>query len=131
HLRRVAPCLAAHADRHHKLALLRELEDLVVIRETGGIVHLAVCVSHDPYIALVIHRDSVLIGRPLISRRAIPTPALNEIAISVKLHNRRCRGRDVIGRSGARISKTARPTQDPYVILGVDSNSGPKSHPPF
>ncbi len=85
----VAASLAALADGHHEFARLRELENLVVVGQIRGIVPGAIRVSHDPHEALVIYGDGVLVRRPLISRPALPTPALDEVARVVELHHGR------------------------------------------
>src|ERR1039458_1994479 len=45
----VAAGLAALTDGHDKFAVPRELENLIVIRETREIIHFAVCVPQDPH----------------------------------------------------------------------------------
>jgi hypothetical protein len=73
----------------------------------------------------------VLIRRPLISGTAISTPALDEVAAVIELHDRRRRNGYKVRWSGPRIPKSAWATQDPNVILIVYGDIGSKSHSPL
>src|SRR3984957_5483133 len=91
----------------------------------------AVSVSHDPNEALVIHGDGVLVRRPLISRTALATPSLDEVASVVKLHHGRRGHGSCVWRRGPGTHKSVWATKDPYVIARIDCDRRPKSHLPL
>src|SRR6266576_2822875 len=127
----IAAGLATLADGHHKFAFPRELENLIVIRKTRGVVSFPVCIPQDPHEVLVIHGDAMFVRRPLVSRSAFSAPGLDKVAFVVELHDGWCRNGYQVGRRGPRMRQTVWAAKDPNVILSVDCDIGPKSHPPL
>ena len=80
----------------------------------GGIVTGTVSVSHDPHEALVIHRDRLLVRRPLVARTALPAPALYEVALVVEFHHGRR------GQGSLSIRECVRAAKNPHVVVGID-----------
>ncbi len=114
----VALALVALADLQHELAVLRELQELVVgdRLKPGRPLRRAV-VAADPDEALVVDMDAVLALRPLVAR-AGAAPGLDEIARRVEHHDRRRRHRGLL-----RLER-ARPVQHPDVVLRIDGDAG-------
>src|SRR6202007_1036770 len=82
----IAPfALVGMPDLHQELAVLRELQNLVVVIQS---LLLAPAVPADPDVALVIYGDSVIRIRPVVafSRAA---PVADEVAGLVEFQNRR------------------------------------------
>src|SRR3954468_7670171 len=86
----VAPALVALADLQDELAVLVELQKLVVRDrleprqlEAGAIV------ASDPDEALIVDVDAVLALDPFVAG-AGPAPGLDEVAVGIELQHRRC-----------------------------------------
>ena len=121
----IALALVAVADLHDELAVLRELQHLVIghrlepRQSVGGTI-----VPAHPHEALVVEMDPVLAFGPFIAV-ARSAPGLDETACRVEHHHRR-RGH----RGFVRLERS-RPMQKPDVILRVDGEAGRIAELPF
>ncbi len=117
----VALVPVAAADLHDERAVLRELQQLVVVDrlDPGHAVGRTV-VAAQPDEALVIDVETVFTLGPLVagSRAA---PGLDEVACRVEDDNRRRRHRGLLG------GERQRTVQDPYVVLRIDGYAGRSS----
>ena len=103
----VALALAFAADLHHKLAVLRELHQVMIRR----------AIAAQPYEALRVGVDTVFCLGPVIAR-AWTAPAPKEISGLVEHQHRRRSHGLLVGAHGARA------LQDPGVTLFVDRDAG-------
>ena len=114
HRVRIAGALAALADLHDELPVLRELQDHVVgaaARRRLG----PAAVAADPDESLRIDRDAVLALGPVESR-TVAAPAAQQLSRRVELEDRRRGVRALLGWNRSRTM------EDPDVIAGIDSN---------
>ena len=117
--------LVAVTDLHDELAVLSELEQLVIGNrlEPGQTIGGAI-ISANPYEALVVDMDAVLALRPFVAITR-STPSFDVVACRVE-HDHRWRS---IGRL-LRL-ECPRTVQDPDVILRINRNTRGVSQLPF
>ncbi len=125
----IASVIAAFAfvgmtDLHQELAVLREFQNLVVVKAR---VVLTLAVSADPNISLVVYGDAVVRVGPIIAL-AWATPVADEVALLVELQDRRggnaaLRGRGLSGRVDFHGFVAIVPMNNPNVILGVHGDA--------
>ena len=113
----IALALVAVTDLHDELAVLRELQKLVVGNglESGQAIR-GTRVSAEPDEALVVDMDAMLAFRPFIAV-AGPTPGLDVIARGIE-HDHRRRGHRGVFRL-----KRPRTMQHPDVVLRIDRDA--------
>jgi hypothetical protein len=106
--------LARFTDLQQELAVLRELQDVAVVRSA---------VAADPDVALVVDVDAVVRGRPGVARAALTAPPPQQRAGRIELENRR---RDLAALAGLLVGgafdlvEDVGPVHDPHVVLGID-----------
>ena len=106
--------LTGLADLHHELAVLRELQDVAVVRAA---------VAANPDVALVVDVDAVVGRRPRVTRTALPAPTAEQGTVGTELENRR---RDLAALGGLLVGRAfdliehVGTMHDPHVILGID-----------
>src|SRR6516225_8484191 len=121
-------------DLHQELAVLRELQDHVVVEaaSAGDLCLVATpsrapAVAPNPHVAFVIDRDSVIRGWPIVTFSG-PAPAPDEISFLIELQNGRSSraalryGRVRRGVQFAALER-ALPMNDPDVVLTVDRHA--------
>ena len=98
----------------HELAVLRELQDVAVVRAA---------VAANPDEALVVDVEAVVGRRPRVTRTALPAPAAEQGAVRVELENRR---RDLAALARLLVDRAfdfvehVGAMHDPHVILGIN-----------
>ena len=106
----VASALAATSDLHNELAVLRELEQVMVAIRL---------VPRDPDVPVMRGKDPVLRARPLVTEVSRPAPGLDDVARWIDFpYGRRGNVGRPLGFRGARA------VQNPHVILCVDMHIG-------
>jgi hypothetical protein len=110
----VALALVAVTDLQHELAVLRELQQLVVgDRLQARQAVRGAAVPAQPHEALVVDMNAVLAFGPL-EAAAGAAPGLDVVAGRVEDHDGRRRHGGLLGLEGAR------PMQEPDIVLGID-----------
>jgi hypothetical protein len=98
----VALALIAVADLHDELAVLGELQQLVVGHRLEILEVVAgTIIAAEPHEALVVDINAVLALRPFIAL-ALAAPGLDEVAVDVEHHHGRRRLLEVLALEGAR-----------------------------
>src|SRR6267154_2644088 len=113
----IAVALVAMSDLHHELAVLSELQQLVVRDRLESRQAVAgTAVSSDPHEALIVDMDAVF---PLGPFKAVArsAPGLDEIASRIEDHDRRRRHRGLLR------PERPRAAEKPNIILRVDGEA--------